>query len=122
MAIERPISNSINDRLNYIKSFIGSQETDPLDTRLVKPIYKLKTFSFRYITADENGRPELISYREYGTTELWWFLMEYNGLIHNLDVVAGVKLKIVPLPIITEYLNDSKDSQVAGTGTRMITI
>lgn len=47
----------------------------------------------RYYIKDEENRPDLISYRIYGTTELWWLVLLYNDLVNNGDVTIGKTIK-----------------------------
>lgn len=51
-----------------------------------KDIYSIdfKDFDFgevaySYVKTYEYARPDLISYRLYGTTAYWWFIMWFNG-------------------------------------------
>ena len=43
---------------------------------------------FVEITQDLAKRPDLISYRAYGTPDLWWVIYEFNNII---DPIFGVK-------------------------------
>ena len=98
------IKNKLFNRLSYIGTFPGSQLVDPLDTKILLNFDKLKTFDTHYVKSDEEGRPDLISYRVYRTVDLWWFIMDYNSIQHNLDIVLGLKLKIVPIDSLITYL------------------
>lgn len=69
--------------------------------------YGLNDFNFgnklmEIIRPHEEGRPDLISQRIYGTTDLWWFIMWYNGFCdawHDLKAdtafyyVSGERVK-----------------------------
>lgn len=47
------------------------------------------------VTADERYRLTLVSYREYGTVDLWWVIGAYNGIVNPLtDVLPGTVLAI----------------------------
>jgi len=36
------------------------------------------------------GRPDLLSYAVYNTTQYWWLLMYYNRLLSPADIVIGM--------------------------------
>jgi len=67
---------------------------DPLLDKIVPHLKTLSKYSVHPVTQDERGAPDLISLREYGTDELWWMLMAYNGIGHYKNIVEGVMLKI----------------------------
>ena len=39
-----------------------------------------KVYSWTTVRDQEYCRPDLVSYRLYGTDELWWFVMWLNGI------------------------------------------
>lgn len=55
------------------------------------------------------GRPDLISYKIYGTTNYWWFLMWFNGVA---DVWNDLREKMViaypDLTIVREALKTAR--------------
>lgn len=46
------------------------------------------------ITPGWEYRPDLVSFDLYGFPDLWWKIMEYNGIKDILDFKAGVTLQI----------------------------
>lgn len=60
--------------------------------------YNLEDFNFgaksmTVIKPNEVGRPDLISQRIYGTIDLWWFIMWFNGFMdafHDLQADTAV--------------------------------
>jgi len=69
-------------------------ETDIYDTVRSYFLYKVGKLpaTATYTVIEEDGRPELLAHNIYGTTQLWWLLMYYNGLIRPSDIVAGLKI------------------------------
>jgi len=53
---------------------------------------------FAIIPAGEEYRPDLTSYRAYGTVDFWWRIMEVNKIYDIYDYVSGTNIRI-PSPI-----------------------
>lgn len=47
----------------------------------------------KFIVSGEENRPDLVSYKIYGTTQYWWIILYYNSLVHNEEITAGLELK-----------------------------
>lgn len=64
---------------------------------------KYGVLSFRYeFDGDENvyvlregDRLDVLSYRFYGTPELWWYLAYVNGIMNPLELEVG-KVLVIP--------------------------
>ncbi len=67
---------------------------DPLLDRTIPHLKTISRYTLHLVTQDERAAPDLISLREYGTDELWWMMMAYNGVGHYKTIVEGVTLKI----------------------------
>ncbi len=68
------------------------------------------------VTTDERGRPDLVSYREYGTCDLWWVILTYNKILNHRDLMEGVVLSLPSYQSIMTLLNslasyETKSSQ-----------
>jgi hypothetical protein len=51
------------------------------------------------VTIDFEGRPDLISYKAYGTTAYWWLILLANNILDiDEDLVVG---KIIKIPDIS---------------------
>lgn len=46
------------------------------------------------ITPATEYRPDLVSYEIYGTPDLWWRIMEYNGMKDIMEFRSGINIKI----------------------------
>lgn len=72
----------------------GVEEVDPLSLEIsfFQPRRKVLTHS---LVEDEAGRPDLLSYRLYGTPRLWWFLLATNDIVDPLDMKRGDVIQVV---------------------------
>ena len=63
-------------------------------------IYKRKTRlkngteQFLEITQAVEYRPDLVAYEFYGSPELWWSIMEFNGMKDILEFKAGKNIML----------------------------
>jgi hypothetical protein len=71
---------------------------DPLTSEFLRLMPTLSS-SGRYTVQDEEGRPDLLSYRIYGDTQYWWILLYYNSII---DVESLTLNTIVSYPSLTD--------------------
>lgn len=67
---------------------------DPLRDRIVPMLLKIRSYTEHQVSQDERGAPDLISYREYGSTDFWWYIMAYNGIARYKEIVEGLVLRI----------------------------
>ena len=57
----------------------------------------------------EAGRPDLLAYKIYQNTQLWWILMKYNDIIDPFsELVEGFVLKVPDLKDIQTFQRESK--------------
>lgn len=96
--------------------FTGDSDMlDVLNYRMVSLIRSVKSWRpYEY-----NGTEHItsISYKVYRTTTLYWLIEIYNGIMHSLEIPAGMILKIPDLASVDEYLrrvrkNDTNVSKV----------
>ena len=52
------------------------------------------TDKFTTVPAGEEYRPDLTSYRAYGTVDYWWLILEFNGIWDIFDYTVGTNLRI----------------------------
>jgi hypothetical protein len=52
----------------------------------------------------EVNRLDLISWKYYGTPELFWVIMAVNDIVNPFDVAEGTVLRIIPKSFIEYYL------------------
>jgi hypothetical protein len=83
------------------------------NTRFIEwkpPFYGERDELLYTVDGRDINRPDLISYRVYGTSDLWWYILNYNTIHDPFSLVVGQKLKIPDI-------ND----QVIGSGIGSIT-
>jgi hypothetical protein len=61
----------------------------PMDLTNIKNL----PFKERLVTADESGRPDIISLKEYGTPDFYYIILFANDIEFN-EVITGKKIKI----------------------------
>lgn len=88
---------------------------DPLRDTLVPAILKITNYTIHEISQHERAAPDLISLQEYGTDQLWWFIMVYNGIGSYRDIVEGNALKIPDITSIISIVthNSIRPTQIA---------
>lgn len=106
--------SSFYDRLIYMDRESASTWTiDPLSSSISSELRKLPVqYRFR-LRASEAARPALISYRVYRTVDLWFVVQEYNGIMHHLELVAGMNLVLPGLAGIDAVLRAAGGSALA---------
>lgn len=102
------------DRLVYMdRTSALTWTVDPLSSTISQKIRKLPPV-FRFsLRASEAGRPALISYRAYKTVDLWFVVNEYNGIMHHLELVQGLKMVLPSLAAVDAVLRAQGGSALA---------
>jgi hypothetical protein len=95
----------------------GTEEfrLDYLDASYLK-IRQVVKYRVYVVTEDMSSHPELIAYKFYNTTDLWWAICLFNDIIDPVtELYSGVSIRIPDLaemsPLIqtkTEALNSTK--------------
>lgn len=68
--------------------------------RLTFKTYKKKTYTpdpadkFTVVPAGMEYRPDLVATKAYGTPDVWWRVMEVNGIKDVFDFKAGLTLRL----------------------------
>lgn len=103
------MKKNIYQRLNlYNKVNVGlNKEVDLLATNL--PDFDVRQERIFTITARLAGKPSLISYEVYGTTELGWLIMQINDILDPFEeLYIGREIKIPPLREYFDFYSDNK--------------
>jgi hypothetical protein len=53
-----------------------------------------KNDKFTVITPGTEYRPDLLSYKAYGTPDFWWKIMEFNGIKDIYDFKSGLNIRL----------------------------
>lgn len=103
-----------------LQKFVGFTENvyDYLDSYFIEQVAKLPVFGKTIVQIEEN-RPDLVSYRIYGTTQFWYILMLYNGMVSPFELVEGQELnypKIEDIEKLYFSLNALQHKNVVNRG------
>ena len=86
-----------------------------LDPSYVAVVKSLTIDHVRRIRPDEQFNLQLISYREYGTIDLWWIIGMVNAIVNPfVEVVQGMELNIPTLGSIQDYFKQAKTRTSTG--------
>jgi len=67
--------------------------------------------TFDYYEVTEGDTWNLISYKKYGTTRLWWLICKANGVVNpTVEPTAGSPIQYFPKESISTILTSIKDS------------
>lgn len=86
----------------------GIQELDFLDNSLAG--FELKrTPTYYRVKEQDLVRPDIISYKFYGSVEFWWFVMIVNNISDiKEEITAGVLLKLPHVLDIYDYFKSKR--------------
>lgn len=73
----------------------GDNKLITFDTYIRQPYVKTGSENIVRIPKTLEYRPDLIAYKFYRESELWWFILEANGMKDIMDFKAG-KTIIIP--------------------------
>jgi hypothetical protein len=66
-----------------------------------RPIPIRATVSTEYIvTSGDVNRPDWIAYKTLGSSDLWWAILQFNGLPDGMGLVAGDRIAIPPVSVV----------------------
>jgi hypothetical protein len=98
------ITSTLHDRNTYL---IYNKGNDPLSDKLIDKLTKLPMFT-TYVVPNYNAyRPDKVSAIFFGTSELYWVVLDYNKLLSPMDLVGGTTIKIPVLRDLNALLTDS---------------
>lgn len=79
-----------SDRFDMAKllEFVNEDNYDPITSRFIYDLTNLEAKG-NYVVQNEESRPELLSYKIYGSVQYWWVLSLYNGIFDTDEISAG---------------------------------
>lgn len=120
--INLPLLNKKNfkDRFDFQK-FVNMTEDvyDILESYFALKVKALPEYGRTTIQGEES-RPDLLSYRLYGTVSLWYILLLYNGCISMDDFTEGMPIKYPRLEDVEELYFTLNALQRNGTITGVV--
>lgn len=94
----------------YLRNFAVTTDKfgiDPLLDKVVPRLRLIQTYKVHIVSQDERGAPDLIAFREYGTEDLWWVVLGYNGIGSYSDIIEGTNLKIASLTSVISLITEN---------------
>lgn len=107
MAYGRIPQNFDNRFLRAYSCRIDPLGIDPLQDVIAQKVLTINEYTTHTVTQDERAAPDLISWREYKTTDFWWHIIAYNELISYREIVEGLVLRIPKMANIIALTTDS---------------
>lgn len=96
-------------RLLTVNVVNGTRERDMLSSNFVDGMMLKRSYGMHKITVDEVGRPDLVAWREYGSSDLWWLILKVNGIVDPIAEMKSGHLLIIPnLLDFSEYYDRYK--------------
>ena len=72
----------------------GDQRVTTFQTYKRTEIANADSDQFTVVSPGEEYRPDLTSFRAYGTVDFWWRIMEANNISDIFDYKAGVNIRV----------------------------
>ena len=85
---------------------------DVLNSTFLEDVKKLKKRGV-YIVTSEEGKPDLLSFRIYGSPQYWWVLMFYNSIQTSDDLVTNMTIQYPSLNKLEELFFSLRAKEVA---------
>lgn len=74
--------------------FYGDDRKTTFTTYKRNEIPASETDTFMTITKPTEFRPDLVSYKAYGTPDYWWKILEFNQIADIYNFKAGLNIRI----------------------------
>ncbi len=94
------------------------QMADWLNTSYLSRVPQLVLQEQYVLQAQDVPYPELLSYRKYGTTDFWWVLLMYNGIVDIINEMQPGSLW--GIPTYSSIQNMLSGSSVGASGRSQI--
>lgn len=103
----------------YDKTSIAPFElADPLGASYLDLQESVKEYKTYVVTSTDEGLPDKAAYQFYGTSELWWVICVYNGIIEPLEEYrVGLVVKIPTIDITSFLRTNSSNSSMNPLGS-----
>ena len=110
--INKKLSSSLSryDMQKFINP--DNDFVDFVDSYFINEITSL-SLGGKMIVQGEGGKPDLLSSHIYGSTQFWWVLMLYNGLVSSEDLVEGMTINYPGLSQLQELYFQLNSKRIA---------
>jgi hypothetical protein len=96
-------------------SLPGYSLLDHLQGSYIRLIRSLNTDQYHTILPEEEGDLPKLAYKFFGTTEAWWIIGVFNGVINPFDdLPSGKVIKIPNISNADFYVKEAKRKSVGG--------
>ena len=103
-------TDSRYDTIKFLE--FNMDNIDPLNSFMLLNITNLPSHG-TYTVKNEEGRPDLLSYRIYNDTQYWWVLMWYNSIMNVNDIKTGMVLQYFSAAQLEELYTKASLNQKA---------
>lgn len=113
-------------RSNFLSLQLNSDLTvsiDPITDKFTGLIDYLKDKQVKVITiTDANiGAPDLISYKEYGTHDLWWIILLINRIQDPInELVPGIKIAVPFKQDIDSFIQLKEEKKTVSSSVSLL--
>ena len=80
------------ERYDFAKFMEYTDNYDPLTSSFLRQLPTLPENGFYSIQSEEN-RPDLVSFRIYGSVQYWWIILAYNAFTSHENIVNGLTIR-----------------------------
>lgn len=94
-----------------------SDGADPIASTNLQLILAIEDYKEHTVTSSDALNPWLISEDEFGTVELFFVILYYNGLIHAKELTEGLVIKIPTATQVRKVLNNKRKVKESRTAT-----
>ena len=95
--------------VTYTEAGVPEQKLDALKAPYLK-LMNVKKYKTIQATGGMFGRPDMISYEQYNTVDLWWAICMYNNIIDPMsEFYLGRWIKVPDLAEMTPLIQSTKD-------------
>ncbi len=88
---------------------------DILTSHFITNIKNLLGVSGTFVVTGEEFRPDLISWKIYGSTQYWWIIMVFNSILDPDDIVSGTVIEYPLLDNLENFYFDLRALEAVNT-------
>jgi hypothetical protein len=100
------------DRYDFGKFMRFTDNYDPLTSNFLSSLIKIPPAGV-YTVSGELNRPDLLSYRIYGSPKYWWILLAYNRILEFHELIIGQQVQYPSLDSLEDLYFSLKAKESA---------
>lgn len=86
---------------------------DPLGNSKLDRLLEIQKVERFTIEEKYNGNPQLLAYERYGSVDLYYVLLHYNGMGNNFEFTTGLTIYIPDPTSVRMILNSAEQLNVS---------